>query len=633
MQKYFILAQSKTTAHALSAWLEILGEPSLKNMEDARLILGTEYTSAGTGRIRICYDNLVGKFGALVFEHRGGDLCEIIVLVDSIKPSALNPLAEGEDWNTILAMLILTFPEIRWIFGVIAMDEGDKGFPVQEHSLLSLIFSPRRSFLFDPNGLRIFIRKNINKNEVISGGTVPVREMRAAAIDEEESYALFHAYTAYRFGYRADVVHSWALMGHLFGKAEESPHGFDLLLEDVNLNFPDKPGRYHLSSFNKYRHEVDGLTGRAKHCPQLSAEEESSDFRVIVTNGYSGADADKIAANRRFIESYKGKDNTGFVLKPVGGIFDLWEKTKLFKRLPRRREDSGGQVVQQGHPDGFVWPPPLTESAEKSGGHSAPGRIMLIAQHLVQRADALLKSTHSLEADIHGAVLATEALELLRYQTPTLALQALSLKQEFEVRAEVAFLGVGHHFELKRRFRELEQEVHAASRYFQKKGRHRAELDVLASIGNRLMLVFRAAGQFDEEMHCLVRVRAWHRQLRKRLVKPWQLPVQWLMSYTEWLLAAPKNFIGVLIIWYFVLVALYLPLVPVLPPENWPKGLPYNSLLIAFSDTWHAFSFGESNETIRTSWSGFGHQILSSVSGLFHFGVFISYLYSVVTRK
>jgi hypothetical protein len=147
-----------------------------------------------------------------------------------------------------------------------------------------------------------------------------------------------------------------------------------------------------------------------------------------------------------------------------------------------------------------------------SNEHSAPGKIMLIAQNLLCRAENMRSSANTVEECILGAVLANDALELLRYKTPTLALQALSLKHEFEVRAEVAFLGVGHHFDLSKRFEELTREISVASRFFNKDTRKASELDALVSIGTRLMLLFREAGHFDEELKCLAKIRSWHRR-------------------------------------------------------------------------------------------------------------------------
>ena len=470
-----------------------------------------------------------------------------------------------------MAMLIITFPEIRWVFGMVS-GENDE-FPESWHSLAALLCKPQRDPLFDPSGLRDFVRKTTmrsrdeKRKHLISD--LPRREKQAASIDEEQSYSLFHAYTAYRFGYRADEVRSWALMNSLFAKGEGNPknnpianslplsHGFDLLLEDVNLSFPDKPGSTHLSTFETHQDEEGRQQGREFHCPLLGYDqkgnkEENSCFRIIVSSGHSGADAEKMQANETYVKRNK-PDGNGFVLKPVGGMFDLWQKAGLFARLiPDERSEMNRQ--HRGCAPGFFWPPQFSGDGSEAGGHSAPGKLMILAQHLVRRAETLRGSANTVEGCLHGAVLATDALELLRYQTPTLALQALELKHEFEVKAEVSFLGVGHHFDLKLRFKELEEEVRVAARFFQKGRRQAAELDALVSIGNRLMIIFREDGHFDEEQLCLAQIRFWHRRLRLgQSSGPLDFLGQIAVGYAEFLLAKPSRLIVALGIWYLVM--------------------------------------------------------------------------------
>ena len=663
MSRYVILAQSNITGRALGKWLELLGEPCLGE-NDPQLFIEENVATLDGIRAVERYEWVLYEIEARLANCPSGSL---IVLVDSVEPNLLDPLAEG-GWNHLVAMLILSFPEIRWYFGVTsdypppAESSDNRGRALQtlweglrnswiqikkSHSLPALLAAPPRDSLFDPTSLRNFVRCISNyrfvsaylekaallKSEVHSGQLqehfkflLPSRQRKAASIDEEVNYALFHAYTAYRFGYCTEAVRSWALMKHLFrktesGSPEPSPgHGFDVLLEDVNLNFPDKSGDMHLSTFARY--VKDGKdTGRAEHCPLLD-EKEGSQFRIIVTSGHSGADAAKIDANQAFIEGYKGKSKCSFVLKPVGGMFDLWNKACLFSRLaPADGLDLAG--TYPGQAPGFQWPPKPGADAEESGGHSAPGKLMLIAHHLVRRADCLKSSANTVEECIRGAVLASDALELLRYQTPTLALQALCLKHEFEVRAEVAFIGVGNHFALKPRMKELEREVRVASHFFQKDRRLAAELDALVTIGNRLMLIFREAGQFDEELECLARIRKWHRKLRIRQTDNLLMkPAQYVMYYAEWLLESPDRFLWAIIGWFLVFWLLWakLPGLGEVPP-----------VLNSASTAWNAFVSNNPNTAgnFRDLYLNFA----ATTVGIFHLGVFISFLYSAVTRK
>lgn len=620
MATYLILAQSDATANAIEAWLELLGEKRTFD-KNKQCIVWQEQSVGGGEKGGLAYQSLVRRIEDGAADATGFlPLNDVIVLVDAIRPLELNPLAEAGGWNSLIAMLILTFPEIHWVFGI---GDADK-FPKQDHSLPSLITRPKRDPLFDATGLRSFIRERIS--EQLTEKNLPIRRERAAAIDEETNYSLFHAYIAYRFGFQADAVRSWTLMEYLFNKErmenKGKGHAFHLLLEDVNLNFPDKPARIHLSTFEPYTHIEHGQSGRAEHCKLLGYEEpgESSSFRVIVSSGHSGADAEKMENNREYVRRNK-PDGWGFVLKPVGGMFDLWEQSRLFSRLvPRKYDESTGKL--RGQAPGFHWPPDASQEADESRGHSAPGKLMLIAQHLVRRADLLLNSANTVEECIRGAVLATDALELLRYQTPTLALQSLSLKHEFEVKAEVAFLGVGHHFALKPRLAELEREVKEASRFFQKGRRSAAELDTLVSIGNRLMLVFRNAGQFDEEQECLAMIRHWHRKLRfKQIRNPIDYIAQPIMAYAEYLLASPIRFILALFIWFLGFWGLWW------AHAGWEPA----NLWSAASSSWNTFIAANPstpNHMYEVLLNG-----VASAAGLFHLGVFIAYLYSAVSRK
>ncbi|MBK5275585.1 MAG: hypothetical protein JJE30_11105 [Desulfuromonadales bacterium] len=637
MSQYIIFAQSDATARALGAWLEMVGEPSLKPElhDDSRVIIHKGQNTGGIERGVLAYEHLVRRIEKSAADATGSfPLNEIVVLVDAVNPSALNPLAEGGGWNSLIAMLILTFPEIRWVFGV-----GAKNNELEEyHSLMSLLAKPRRDPLFDATGLRDCVRRRINENLPVKN--FPIRIERAAAIDEETNYALFHAYIAFRFGYRADAVRSWSLMHYLFNLPKDdlpeaknnNGHKFQLLLEDVNLNFPDKPGRIHLSTFQPFTHKKDGKQGRAEHCNLLSGDPllETSRFRVIVTSGHSGADREKMQDNVDFVKGYKSAGGHEFVLKPVGGMFDLWDKSQLFLRLdPRKGHEYAG--THRGQAPGFHWPPEAGEDAEGAGGHSAPGKLMVIAHNLVRRADRMKDLANTVEECIRGAVLATEALELLRYQTPTLALQALCLKHEFEVRAEVAFLGVGNHFALKPRLSELEREVKVASQFFQKNRRIAAELDTLVSIGNRLMLIFREAGQFDEELECLARIRKWHRKLRLRHVdNPFKKSAQFVMYYAEWLLESPGRFIWAIIGWFLAFwltlnIASFIPeFAPILSLD---KVLDIDNA----STAWNVFI--SNNPGGVNTIPQFVINAAATTVGIFHLGVFISYLYSAVTRK
>ncbi|MFM8442782.1 MAG: hypothetical protein ACKN9W_05480, partial [Methylococcus sp.] len=501
MARYLILAQSKVTACALGAWLELLGEAGLKPDDSRRIVWNREAYSGGGESGVLAYEALAKRIECAA---RGNDdkipLNEVVVLVDAVRPSGLSAIAEGSNWDNLVAMLILSFPEIHWVFGVISGENNPRNYKADKTSpvatfpnnyLSILLFYPRRDPLFDSLGLREWVKvitvADLNKNSLNYNEkkesikhNLPYRLLSAAAIDEEKCFAYFHGYTAFRYGYRASAITSWSLMSKLFSPSDNTDnttHGFDLLLEDMSLNFPDKPIATHLLNLE---------TERAVKCSKLDStkgEIENSSHRILITTGQNLGKPGTLNANREYL----GKKSTGqwaILLKPVGGMLDLWRKAHLFKNAK-----------------GFVWPPqhPRGEKREEEPGHGAPGKLMLIAETLLNRATDLLPKAQTVQDFIQGAVLATEAAELLSGMTPNLTLQALLLKHEFEARAECAFVGVGYHFDVKTRAEEIEQEVKAVSRWFAKNKQRESELHSLVTIMNRLAKVFREAGRFEEE--------------------------------------------------------------------------------------------------------------------------------------
>jgi hypothetical protein len=607
MASYLILAQSDITARALKTWLSLIDEEEQFSI----IVSSDKFQAGGAGAVSI-YENLVRRIEDEASDKSGIiPLNDVIVLVDSVelagidKDNGLNSIHDG-GWDSLIAKLILTFPEIKFVFGLYTGSLPGE-FNEEAHTLSTLLTPYLRDPIFDPTQLRNHARQKARNN-------IPARKYKAAAIDEENSYALFHAYTAYRFGYCADGVRSWGLMNELFSCDEQVAigHEFKLLFEDVNLNFPDGSTEIHLSHFEDER---ASKCTRLGYTPPL----ETSDFRIIVSSGHSGASSKTMDDNEEYVQSHK-PNGFGVVYKPAGGMFDLWRKAELFVRLP---EDVS---KQKGYAPDFIWPP-VGKTVGNNPGHSAPGRLMLIAQHLVRRADSMRSTANTVEECIRGAVLATDALELLGFQTPTLSLQALCLKHEFEVKAEVAFLGVGYHLKLEQRFEELVRDVKVASQYFESNRRQAAELDTLVSIGNSLMLIFRNVGQFDEEMECLAQIRRWHRKLRlKQVSSPLEKLTQYIMSYAEWMLESPGRFVGMLVVWFFLFWFMK-QTVGLFSPSETSNGLPISTASYAWN------TFISNNPEKATTFPDLIYNLFATTVGTFHLGVFISYLYSAVTRK
>lgn len=392
----------------------------------------------------------------------------------------------GDPYATVVALLILAFPEVHWLFS--NLRGAPPGTLAESHVLpadatadcLTRPYDQCFMPLFDPTGLRELVRDRVRaategKRRVAA--YIPSRSAVAVAIDEEPSYAFLNAYVAYRFGYRCYALTTYegalgvlrsdtqrlfeqagqvfeengsisigdylqalvrrhgdavqrlcpesdvtaylksaafaeaartqtsssraAIEQELMKKAEEharqrgrasaglrdvaavllgeygfvvrdeewpgadSP-AFALSLEDRYLNFPDKDPE--LNPRLSVSQERDAVFGKLKEIP----------VRFSVTTGHEKSSPlpsflGKIGArwwSHPTAETYRLT-----IYKPFSGIFDIW-----------------GKVGPQAPAGWYVWPPPpAPEGISEGGGHSAHGRLLLVAERLIARAQRILR--------------------------------------------------------------------------------------------------------------------------------------------------------------------------------------------------------------------------------------------------
>jgi hypothetical protein len=170
-----------------------------------------------------------------------------------------------------------------------------------------------------------------------------------------------------------------------------------------------------------------------------------------------------------------------------------------------------------------------TSSANKNGGHSAPGVLALVAENLIMRAQQILDNAKQVGDAIHAATLALEAKELLNGLTPTLAFQAFTLQQKAEVMAECLFIGSEYNIKLDTRFVEIENEVEFIAKRFAESERNRAQLNVQLKIVETLSGVYGNYKQFEEELECLNEARKLNFQLKAKRWHPFLKPLDWTM--------------------------------------------------------------------------------------------------------
>lgn len=514
-----------------------------------------------------------------------------------------NMLSPTPSYGRLCAMLALSFPDILF--------KPIKNFAdiVQTTKLWDVAFSP----FFDGAGIRDNIRKDIlekNRTETtnVNVDYLPLRSKLAVAIDDEDAYALLHGYTTYRFGFKAVPISTGTLANLIFPKDQASLLGYaELTIEDLYISFPDQEGK-NLSDLEKRKEEWPHL-GRAKR-------------RVFVTSDH---DRSKWRSNQPFLnkENARGIDIRK-LHKPHAGMFLIWESAGLTSGL-RWTEDG---KVHDGHAPGFVWPPKKLHAEENEDGHSSPGTLKMLAEHMLERAERMIPNVQSVADAVKGAVLANDALELLGTRTPTLAIEALRLKHQFEVLAECQFSGVEYHIPLHGRLAEIRRDVRVISQWFGYKQRESAAMNAEMAILTTLVRVFRDFGQFDEEQQCMQRARHLNNSLwmGQRPIRRTLWPV---LRYLELLLSSFSTFVLILMAWILVLGVLFW-----LSQAGSGLGDFFCGLQNSVSSF---FSMGSpvtpSSCTGTNNWPGAVVTSLAIFSGFVHIGVFVSHLYSIVTRR
>jgi hypothetical protein len=257
--------------------------------------------------------------------------------------------------------------------------------------------------------------------------------------------------------------------------------------------------------------------------------------------------------------------------------------------------------------------------------HSAPGILLYIASFLMERAEGLLEGTISVPVAVRGAVLATDALELLGGRTPTAAIQALSLKHQFEVIAECSCFGVEYHLHLDVRRKEIQRDLGVIAKWFHHTRRAAATVNAELSILSELVLIFRHHAQFDEEQACLNWVRSLHATLwlRQSSLRVLLWPV---IRYIGYILSSFSRFVTVLALWILLLSVLF--------------SLHHGNVVYGIEDAITSFfSIGSpiNHSGHMTKSLGIGPYVgivcLAILAGFLHLGIFVSHLYAMVARK
>ncbi len=537
---------------------------------------------------------------------------ECVILVDTVRPADLNPIG-SDTWNAAIAMLILAFPEVRWIFGVsCGLQDDDSWEPIgQWHGLEAFLGGVLGNPLFDGTGLRDWVRERAKATGLGSDAAyIPMRPEWAAAIDDEATYAYFNAYICYRFGFRAWAVNSDRLFHKIFDEPNSKPAA--LTLEDMYLGFADRSNEHHYSNL-KERGECS-----AKGLKKVGR-------RYFVTTGHhrGAVIGPQDISNAAVLRELQVTDRGGIVvLKPIPGIFALWEKTELIDKLAAFDED-GHQ--QRGHAPGYIWPPArlVDHAGDNQSRHSAPGRLLQVAEHLIARAERHIAGVSNVPEAVRGAVMASIAQELLGDRTPTTARDALELKHRFEVIAECQFGGVELGIDLTPRFDEIKREMYTLGEWFSPMRRGASELNGELILVSRLLTIFRDNDQLDAAEKCRRTIRDLHRATWARRLGYRAIPIWPFRIYIEKLVGSMPLLFGAILGWIAVFFFAFLNNDPEL---GWAK-----SLSLSVNSFVGGSPFMPENKDVGVAYK-VTVSVVSVLWGYLHIGLLISNLYRIVSR-
>lgn len=491
---------------------------------------------------------------------RSGCMSDVLGVIDGFSSplfaEAFDPIqvtaSSAQTWPSAAAMLVLAHPEVHWVVAVrndtkrqmLYCDANEKSAATDRLLLNSLhlvtlsslasripklieLVSAGSHAIFDGGGLREVIRRRAivgmeKRQERKTQSWKRLDRDKVCEVDDEEgNFAYLNAYTLYLHGYRVLVCTSETTALRLFGPPEKhlldgDTNRFSLCLglHDRCLNFPDKSdAKASWSKFpnrNKLLPILAAALGRDKkvECPLHRG--------VVITYGNRKANGGE---PKETCADHKEADGTGqwVIYKPTEGIYDLAHQLGLGAQIWRDEAARAKEPPCCGLPPerpSFEWPPPKFTDMEDGTSHSAPGRMLAIAERLMARAHVIRSGGPAPKEAFIGAVMAFDAQTLLLDLTTTSGLEALELRMTLEIHGECRFLGSSYRVSTERRLEQLEKEVRYVTGCITDSDKKRRDqyLDAHESIVNSCVRTYRDLKQFDEEEACLAKARDIHVQ-------------------------------------------------------------------------------------------------------------------------
>jgi hypothetical protein len=342
--------------------------------------------------------------------------------------------------------LALGYPEVFFVF----IEGNDLSFTpeVRLHHVVNLkdlskllylisLHSSGFRVLYDPTGLRSILKESLVSADGISRNRYqPAWRLRiaqpACVIEDEMTFAHFNSYAAYRAGFRVYTATSYMELERLVPVSAQSHSTPDVCFHTVVADWDI--------------HFVDFVPGDKIASLNLDARLRHSKARVFVVTSQKNAAIEGFLAGlpdlliQGVFEGDSARAQAAEVRcvpKPYPGLFELVEMLKT---------------------DTTYTPEHSLDIALER--HTAPNGANLIADNLMLRAKRMFDVS---ERDqlllLQQAMILGEAKEILGGLSPTTFLEALSLQNAAEIRAEASYLGMSSEIEPSSRIRAFEEET------------------------------------------------------------------------------------------------------------------------------------------------------------------------------
>jgi len=354
---------------------------------------------------------------------------------------------------------------------------------------------------FDPTGLRTLVKHNFletvfddnpKRSRTADQRAVLRRRLEsvAVAIDEEREFAMFSGYAAWKYGRRAWMVTTYSEFNvhPLWAAIDGDEAGSDVIvLRDIDLRFPDVPKD--TDGTRRALKDVRRAAWSSKIGKSWYVRAISSEKNVTPVGG-----ARKFG---RFREGDQQNDNDHWRLgqttdktyfgfqKPVTSIYDLKDVLGPGARAAEESMIARLKAVTDVDSDA---------ANGNAGNHGAPYVNLGMAESLLHQARRMddCPSGHIL-----GALLASEAYEMLLGMSKTTSLEALLEMHRAEVKAETGFPGVESTIQIASRSDDIAKSLQALYAGRDREESRSVRRTYLSQFWADLRIIYRQAERFE----------------------------------------------------------------------------------------------------------------------------------------